>query len=387
MILKMVLGLMQSILSFVLGLLPLPDVPAWLVELTETILGYMKTGMGIVLFFVPQVVLEGALDLIIVVWTVVHGYKLVMFWRRKTCRKATFWGDFVYLRLYEYPEAKSKRFRVVGINGSRPVGGERAEPTEHDKRSAQNLARARRTIRDLILCNPFRFFCTFTFSDSKIDRYDYKACKKAITKFFDNFRTRHASHFIYILVPERHKDGAWHFHGLVAGIPAGEFYTPEFITYRDRRSQKLKVIRNTKGYMRWRRWPYGHFDCSVIKDYEASATYVSKYITKDLISVMKGAHLYFSSKGLRRPSLVFDEDNVPFPMKPQYSDEFCKLSWASGGDVIGDLLPSWYDDMCADICDIDMPERLTERSLFSELTVEQLSLLESSEQVPVPWDM
>lgn len=308
-------------------------------------------------------------------------------WRRKTCRKATFWGDFVYLRLYEYPEAKSKRFRVVGINGSRPVGGERAEPTEHDKRSAQNLARARRTIRDLILCNPFRFFCTFTFSDSKIDRYDYKACKKAITKFFDNFRTRHASHFIYMLVPERHKDGAWHFHGLVAGIPAGEFYTPEFITYRDRRSQELKVIRNTKGYMRWRRWPYGHFDCSVIKDYEASATYVSKYITKDLISVMKGAHLYFSSKGLRRPSLVFDEDNVPFPMKPQYSDEFCKLSWASGGDVIGDLLPSWYDDMCADIRDIDMPERLTERSLFSELTVEQLSLLESSEQVPVPWDM
>lgn len=220
----------------------------------------------------------------------------------------------------------------------------------------------------------------------KIDRYDYKACKKAITKFFDNFRTRHASHFIYILVPERHKDGAWHFHGLVVGIPAGEFYTPEFITYRDRRSQELKVIRNTKGYMRWRRWPYGHFDCSVIKDYEASATYVSKYITKDLISVMKGAHLYFSSKGLRRPSLVFDEDNVPFPMKPQYSDEFCKLSWASGGDVIGDLLPSWYDDMCADIRDIDSPERLTERALFSELTVEQLSLLESAEQVSVPWD-
>ena len=55
--------------------------------------------------------------------------------------------------------------------------------------------------------------------------------------------------------------------------------------------------------------------------------------------------------------------------------------------LIGDLLPSWYDDMCADIRDIDMPERLTERSLFSELTVEQLSLLESSEQVPVPWDM
>lgn len=83
MILKMVLGLMQSILSFVLGLLPLPDVPAWLVELTETILQYMKTGMGIVLFFVPQAVVQGALDLVILVWTVVHGYKLVMWVLRK----------------------------------------------------------------------------------------------------------------------------------------------------------------------------------------------------------------------------------------------------------------------------------------------------------------
>lgn len=83
MILKMVLGLMQSILSFVLGLLPLPDVPAWLVELTEIILGYMKTGMGIVLFFVPQAVVQVALDLVILIWTVVHTYKLVMWVLRK----------------------------------------------------------------------------------------------------------------------------------------------------------------------------------------------------------------------------------------------------------------------------------------------------------------
>lgn len=83
MILKMVLGLMQSILSFILGLLPLPDVPAWLVELTETILQYMKTGMGIVLFFVPQTVVQGALDLVILVWTVVHTYKLVLWVLRK----------------------------------------------------------------------------------------------------------------------------------------------------------------------------------------------------------------------------------------------------------------------------------------------------------------
>lgn len=83
MILNMVLGLMQSILSFILGLLPLPDVPGWLVELTETIFGYMRAGMGIVLFFVPQTVVQGALDLVILVWTVVHGYQLVLWVLRK----------------------------------------------------------------------------------------------------------------------------------------------------------------------------------------------------------------------------------------------------------------------------------------------------------------
>lgn len=83
MILKMVLGLAQSVLSFVLGLLPLPGVPSWLVDLTDTVLGYMRSGMGIVLFFVPQVVVQGALDLVIVVWTVVHGYQLVLWVLRK----------------------------------------------------------------------------------------------------------------------------------------------------------------------------------------------------------------------------------------------------------------------------------------------------------------
>ena len=125
MILKMVLGLMQSILSFVLGLLPLPDVPAWLVELTETILGYMKTGMGIVLFFVPQAVVQGALDLVILVWTVVHGYKLVMW----VLRKSPCWASnsrrpsFLYWQKAPYVRGRQKGIGApfVGVvNGFAP---------------------------------------------------------------------------------------------------------------------------------------------------------------------------------------------------------------------------------------------------------------------------
>lgn len=152
----------------------------------------------------------------------------------------------MYLRMYEYPLGSAKRFRVIGFNGFRPLsGGEKSPPVSHDKKSAQNLARARRVIRDLILCNYFRYFCTFTFDGSKVDRYDYPSCKKAITDCFHDFRKRHAPDFRYLLVPERHKDRAWHFHGMVQGIPSGEFTVPDFITYRDRRTQQLREIRNT----------------------------------------------------------------------------------------------------------------------------------------------
>ena len=298
----------------------------------------------------------------------------------------------MYLRMYEYPLGSAKRFRVIGFNGFRPwSGGEKSPPVSHDKKSAQNLARARRVIRDLILCNYFRYFCTFTFDGSKVDRYDYPSCKKAITDCFHDFRKRHAPDFRYLLVPERHKDRAWHFHGMVQGIPSGEFTVPDFITYRDRRTQQLREIRNTRGYIRWARWPYGHFDCSLVKNYEACATYVSKYVTKDLAVDLLGKKCYLASLGLNRPDLVLDEDNVPFPFQhPEYMDEFCKISWASGHDVLGSLLPSWYDDWCSDV---RSPEELPptrwqqEKILFEPLTGEQLSLLESSEQVPVPWDM
>lgn len=114
-------------------------------------------------------------------------------------------------------------------------------------------------------------------------------------------------------------------------------------------------------------------------------------MTKDLAVDLLGKKCYLASLGLNRPDLVLDEDNVPFPFQhPEYMDEFCKISWASGHDVLGSLLPSWYDDWCSDV---RSPEELPptrwqqEKILFEPLTGEQLSLLESSEQVPVPWDM
>lgn len=132
---------------------------------------------------------------------------------------------------------------------------------------------------------------------------------------------------------------------------------------------------------------------AIIKHYEACAAYVSKYITKQLADLAKSKHLYFCSQGLKKPELVFDEDGVPFPFEQaEHEDEYCRISWATGEQLIGTMLPEWYDEWASDVRDPEqLPAGMTraqlEQYIFEPLTGEQLSLLESAEQVPVPWDM
>lgn len=296
----------------------------------------------------------------------------------------------LYIRVYEYQEAQNKRFRVIGFKGFRPLGlGGKREPNSYDLKLDESLCRTRRTIRDLILCNRFLYFCTFTFSDSKVDRYDLDSCKKGITAFFHDFRQKVAPDFRYLIVPERHKDDAWHFHGVVWGIPDDEFTVPSMITVRNRQTHKLYEVPNKKGFVRWERYSkrFGHFDCSRIKHYEACAAYVSKYITKSLSEMTKSKHLYFCSAGLARPDLVFDQDDVPFLLQPQHEDEFCKIAWASCSEVIGTYLPDWYDDWCADLREPealprDMTRAQLETYIFEPLTMQQL--LAGAEKILVP---
>lgn len=71
--------------------------------------------------------------------------------------------------------------------------------------------RARSKVRRLALANDFRWFVTLTLSPEQIDRYDGAEIVRRLGRWCDNMVRRHGLR--YILVPERHKDGAFHFHG------------------------------------------------------------------------------------------------------------------------------------------------------------------------------
>ena len=96
----------------------------------------------------------------------------------------------------------------------------RPSPREQGKKAEGENAerserRARAKLRRLALANEFDYFVTLTLDPAKIERHDGAAVVKALGRWADNMVRRHGLR--YILVPERHKDGAFHFHGFMAG--------------------------------------------------------------------------------------------------------------------------------------------------------------------------
>ena len=88
----------------------------------------------------------------------------------------------------------------------------------------RSMRRARAKLRRLALANEFSYFVTLTLSPEEVDRYDCQAIMKRVNRWLDNMVRRKGLR--YVLVPERHKDGAFHFHGFFAGeglevVPSG----------------------------------------------------------------------------------------------------------------------------------------------------------------------
>lgn len=243
-------------------------------------------------------------------------------------------------------------------------------------RADSNLCRARSTVRNLILCNKFDFFCTFTFNAEKIDRHNFAECKKKLAKLFNNYKDRYAPDFRYLVIPEFHKDGAVHFHGMVKGIRPDDLTVPDIIWKRNKKTDSLERVPNSKKYVDWAYYSQklGFFSCSAVRNHEACAKYVTKYITKDLANLPNNVNMFLASKNLARPNLIFDSDGVAPMFVPEYEDEYVEMSFQPDSVTYGTFVPSWYGECCAELHDpIEEPE-----PLFPRMTGKQLALWQSN---------
>ena len=91
--------------------------------------------------------------------------------------------------------------------------------SENPEKLANNISRARSTIYELALCNEWQFFCTLTLDKEKYDRYDLKKFHKDLTQHIRDMNKKYKTKINFLLIPEQHKDGAWHMHGFLSGLP------------------------------------------------------------------------------------------------------------------------------------------------------------------------
>ena len=198
----------------------------------------------------------------------------------------------------EYREGMYKltKFRLPLYPMPKVDREEEASESDSEGKLSQAYSRARSVVQQLGLCNDWDYFITLTIDKTKWDRYNLEPFYKAFAQWVRDYRKAYCCSIEYMLVPEKHEDGAWHMHGFINGIP--EDHLTPFVPG----IHPQNLI--DKGYLNWGRYSEKFGFCSLgkILDPVACAFYISKYVTKafDRGVSRYGAHLYYASIGLKR---------------------------------------------------------------------------------------
>ena len=204
--------------------------------------------------------------------------------------------------------------------------------SEDKVKQVNNLIRAKSTIFELASCNDWQFFCTLTLDKNKYDRYNLKKFNKDLSQFIRDLRKKYKSDIKFLLIPEMHKDGAWHMHGFLDGIPADQLQ--EFSLEAVLPEYLLKKIKNNNTVYNWVGYAekFGFCVLEEIRDIWKASSYITKYISKSLNESVKelGMHSYYASKGLKRALLVaygyFDNPEID-GINYDFENDFCKIKW------------------------------------------------------------
>lgn len=158
--------------------------------------------------------------------------------------------------------------------------------SEESKRVA--MTRAKNNIYYIARSNVWEWFVTLTLDKNKIDRYDYELLSRKVRKWFEHLRERKAPDIYYLIVPERHKDGAWHFHALIGGSTGLDFVESGHV---DKSGNMIYNFEN---------WKFGFSTATRVQDTARVSSYIAKYVTKTLIDETKGKHRFWASKNCLR---------------------------------------------------------------------------------------
>lgn len=165
---------------------------------------------------------------------------------------------------------------------------------EEERSVANSMKRTKNKIVDYSRTNVWEWFLTLTFGDEEV-RMNYDNCTKELKKWLNNVQHMCDFQMKYIIVPEMHQKGGFHFHALVSNAYGMKFV--ESGHYADK--AKTEMIYNIDNY------GLGFTTATLVKDTERASNYITKYITKEMAQVTKGKKRYWNSKNLDIPEVTF----------------------------------------------------------------------------------
>lgn len=205
-----------------------------------------------------------------------------------------------------------------------------------DHVSDVSLKRTRKKVYDYAKSNEWQWFVTFTFSPDKVNRYDYDECTKYLSKWFNNLK-RSSPALSYLVVPEQHKDGAYHFHGLFSGINERQIvWTGKYVVKRVP-GNRSKFVRTKEKIYKIGSYKLGWMTATRVREMEKVTSYITKYITKDMLDGLHGRKRYWCSRNLVLPLeevFILDAtDRFILSQELDDSSRFRKVSQVCYGDM------------------------------------------------------
>lgn len=215
--------------------------------------------------------------------------------------------------LYRY---SATRFRICYLKDVRKSGFEEVAPkkttfptSDKDEISRVSLSRTKRIIKEICLCNSFTHFATLTVNSELCDRFSLQACQDKLKYIIQERIRRKNKDFAYIFITEKHKNGAFHFHGLVKGC-------------------ENELYKNQNGFLSIKAFDELGFNSFLpIKiydknSYEKVCNYITKYITKDCIK-NDNNQIYISSRGLKKAE-KYEIEATNFT-NWSFENDYCKI--------------------------------------------------------------
>lgn len=211
------------------------------------------------------------------------------------------YSDMITIKIYKEPLMVS------------PHEYRRPQPRDDFEPDPSSIRRTRTLLNDYVICNQFELFCTFTLDPKKFKKRDnFSACYNRMQTWLHSQRTSHSPDLKYLVVPERHKKGGYHFHALIShynGILADSGH-----------KSNCRPVFNIPG------WRFGFSTAVKINQEEIGIVgrYVGKYITKDM-SKEFGRKRYLASRNLKKPEIKHNTDTfkktLPMGRKLLYEKE------------------------------------------------------------------